>query len=130
MSLFNALGIAASVLTAQSTRMNTSASNMANADSVSSPGTEPYKSKQVVFESMPGGKVKVSAIVESTAPAKMVYDPAHPMADANGYVAHSNVNPVEEMINMMSASRSYQSNVEVLNTTKQMLLKTLEIGKS
>lgn len=129
MNLFNVLGIASSVLTAQSMRMNTTASNMANADSVAAPGTEPYKSKQVVFESMPDGKVKVSAIVESAAPAKMVYDPAHPMADSNGYVAHSNVNPVEEMINMMSAARSYQSNVEVLNTTKQMLLKTLEIGK-
>ena len=129
MSLFNALGIAASVLSAQSTRMNTTASNLANADSVSAPGTQPYKSKQVVFEAKADGKVKVSMIVGSAAPAKMVYDPSHPMANQDGYVTQSNVNPIEEMINMMSAARSYQTNVEVLNTTKNMLVKTLEIGK-
>lgn len=129
MSLFNALGIAASVLSAQSTRMNTTASNMANADSVSSPDGNPYRSKQVVFEALPDGKVKVSSIVESAAPVKLVYDPSHPLADKDGYITQSNVNPIEEMINMMSAARSYQTNVEVLNTTKQMLIKTLEIGK-
>ena len=129
MSLFKVLGIASSALGAQSVRMNTTASNLANADSVSSNVDNAYKSKQVVFESMPDGKLKVSAIVESKQVPLRVYDPSHPLADKEGYLTKSNVNPIEEMINMISASRSYQTNVEVLNTTKQMILKTLELGK-
>jgi len=134
MSLFNIFNVAGSGMAAQSQRLNTVASNLANADSTTGPDGKPYRSKQVVFAATPVGGanaqgVKVVAVAESTAPMKMVYDPKHPMADAQGYVTMPNVNVVEEMVNMISASRSYQNNVDVLNTSKTLLLKTLTIGQ-
>jgi flagellar basal-body rod protein FlgC len=137
MSLFNVLKISSSAMTAQSIRLNTTASNIANVDSIVSSDGEPYRGKQVVFQATPiVGKseasqgVKVTQIVESAAPLRMTYDPHNPLADEKGYVAMSNVDPVEEMVNMISASRSYQSNVEVMNTARQMLMRTLQIGTS
>ncbi len=137
MSLFNVFQVSASAMTAQSMRLNTVASNLANADSIISSDGQPYRSKQVVFEATPmGGQgemskgVRVRQIVESAAPARMVYDPKNPAADEKGYVAFSNVNVVEEMTNMISASRSYQTNVEVMNTAKSLMLRTLQIGQS
>src|SRR5574343_399517 len=115
MSMFSVFNIAGSALTAQSLRLNAVASNMANADSVAGPDGKPYRAKQVVVEA---------------SPARMVYDPRNPAANEQGYVAMSNVNAVEEMVNMISASRSYQTNVETMNAAKAMLLKTLTIGQS
>jgi flagellar basal-body rod protein FlgC len=134
MSLFNIFNIAGSGMTAQSQRLNVVASNLANADSATGPDGKPYHAKQVVFSTtpivgQPGAGVRVSAVVEDTSPMKVVYDPKHPMADAQGYVTMPNVNPVDEMVNMISASRSYQNNVDVLNTSKTLLLKTLTIGQ-
>ncbi|EOA05577.1 flagellar basal body rod protein FlgC [Herbaspirillum sp. BH-1] len=134
MSLSNIFNVAGSAMSAQAQRLNATASNIANADSATGPDGRPYKAKQVVFESIPVGDVKdsgvkVAAVVEDQAPPKLVYDPKHPMADGNGYVAMPNVNPVEEMVNMISASRSYQTNVETMNTAKAMLVKTLTIGQ-
>jgi len=135
-SLFNVFQVSASAMSAQSMRLNAVASNMANADSVVSADGKPYRAKQVVFEATPMGGagelskgVRVTQVVESTAPARMVYDPKNPAADEKGYVAFSNVNVVEEMTNMISASRSYQTNVEVMNTAKSLLLRTLQIGQ-
>jgi len=135
MSLFNVFHISSSAMTAQSIRLNTVASNLANVDSATSANGSPYRSKQVVFQATPiDGKdesaqgVKVTQIVESTAPQRMTFDPHNPLADERGYVAMSNVDPVEEMVNMISASRAYQSNVEVMNTARQMLMRTLQIG--
>ncbi|MEN9436478.1 MAG: hypothetical protein RIR09_1133 [Pseudomonadota bacterium] len=134
MSMFSIFSVSGSAVSAQSQRLNVVASNLANADAVAGPDGKGYKSRQVVFETTPMGSdassgVRVSAINESEAPMKQVYNPSHPSADANGYVTQSNVNPVEEMVNMISASRSYQNNVEVMNTAKTLLLKTLQIGQ-
>ena len=136
-SLNNAMGIfqiASSAMAAQSQRMNTTASNLANADSLSGPNGQPYRARQVVFEMSPGdgqsiGGVRVARVVEDTSPLRMQHDPKNPLANAEGYVAMPNVNVVEEMVNMISASRAYQANVEVLNTAKTMMLKTLTIGQ-
>ena len=126
--------IAGSAMTAQSQRMNTTASNLANADSVTGPDGQPYRAKQVVFEMAPAdgqgiGGVRVARVIDDPSPMRMVHDPKNPMANAEGYVTMPNVNVVEEMVNMISASRSYQANVEVLNTAKTMMLKTLTIGQ-
>ena len=136
MSLFNVFLVSSSAMTAQSMRLNTTASNLANADSVVSSDGKPYRAKQVVFEATPMGTggsvsngVRVRQVLEDASPARMVYDPKNPAADEKGYVAFSNVNVVEEMTNMISASRSYQTNVEVMNTAKTMLLRTLQIGQ-
>ncbi len=134
-NMFNVFGIAGSALTAQSVRLNTTSSNLANADSVASADGRPYRAKQVVFEVKPfaeGGDaqgVRVTQIVESAAPMRMTFDPNNPAADAQGYVQMPNVNVVEEMVNMISASRSYQTNAEMMNTAKQLMLKTLTIGQ-
>lgn len=135
MSLTKIFDITASAISAQSQRLNTVASNLANADSVAGPDGQAYKSRQVLFSArqpensgMSTG-VRVTGVVEDQTPGKRVHDPKHPLADADGYVTHSNVNVVEEMVNMISASRSYQNNVEVMNTTQQLLLKTLQIGQ-
>ena len=132
MSMFSIFNVSGSAISSQSQRLNVVASNLANADAVAGPDGQGYKARQVVFETVPMGSdasagVKVSAIVENNDPGKRIYDPAHPAADAQGYVTHSNVNPVEEMVNMISASRSYQNNVEVMNTAKTLLLKTLQM---
>lgn len=136
MSLFNVFKVSSSAMTAQSMRLNTVASNLANADSIVSSDGQPYRAKQVVFEATPMGGpgelskgVRVRQVVESAAPARMVYDPKNPAADEKGYVAFSNVNVVEEMTNMISASRAYQTNVEVMNTAKSLMLRTLQIGQ-
>ena len=134
MSLSNIFSVAGSAMNAQSQRLNTVASNLANADSATSANGEPYKAKQVVFAATPVGEngatgVNVAAVVEDPSPMKQVYDPKNPLADEKGYVAMPNVNVVEEMVNMISASRSYQSNVEMMNTTKTLLLKTLSLGQ-
>ena len=136
MSLSNVFNIAGSAMTAQSMRLNTTASNMANADSVTSSTGQPYRAKQVIFSADNLGDpaqnavgVKVKSVIEDPSPLKLVYDPKHPLADAKGYVAMPNVNVVEEMVNMISASRSYQTNVDMANTAKTLLLKTLTMGQ-
>jgi flagellar basal-body rod protein FlgC len=134
MSLLQVFQIAGSALNAQSLRLNTTASNLANADSVAGADGQPYRAKQVVFAATPvagtaAQGVKVTQVVNSAAPLRQVYDPANPAADAEGYVAMPNVNVVEEMVNMISASRSYQSNVEVMTTAKTLMQRTLNIGQ-
>ena len=134
MSLFNIFSVAGSAMNAQSQRLNTVASNLANADSATSADGTPYKAKQVVFAATPVGEngatgVNVAAVVEDPSPMKTVYDPKNPLADEKGYVTMPNVNVVEEMVNMISASRSYQSNVDMMNTAKSLLLKTLSLGQ-
>ena len=134
MSIFNVFQVASSALTAQSARLNAVASNLANADSIAGPDGQPYQAKQVVFEARPIADsnavgVRVREIVEDTSPGRMVYDPRNPAADENGYVMLPNVSVVDEMVNMISASRSYQTNVEVMNTAKQLLLRTLTLGQ-
>ena len=133
MSLFSILDVAGSALTAQSQRLNTTASNLANADSATSSTGQPYRAKQVVFSAQPVAEnavgVRVTGVAEDSAPPRRVYDPRHPLADERGYVNMPNVNVIEEMVNMISASRSYQTNAELMNTAKTLLLKTLQIGQ-
>ncbi|MBO1924496.1 flagellar basal body rod protein FlgC [Thiomicrorhabdus sp. 6S3-12] len=136
MSLFKVLDISATGMHAQTVRLNTVASNMANVDSVSSNAEDTYRSKQPVFQTIledsinqPASGVRVKEIVENQAPLKMEYNPNHPMANDQGYIYRPNVNIVEEMANMMSASRSYETNIEVMNTSKQLLLRTIQLGQ-
>ena len=134
MSLFNILDVAGSALTAQSQRLNATASNLANADSATSSTGVPYRAKQVVFSAQPvAGEhsvgVRVTSVVQDQTPPRRVHDPRHPLADDQGYVNMPNVNVIEEMVNMISASRSYQTNAELMNTAKTLLLKTLQIGQ-
>lgn len=134
MSLFNVFDIAGSAMSAQSKRLNVVSSNLANADSVTSSDGQPYRAKQVVFTAIPisaGGAtgVKVQQVVEDASPPLLKYDPKHPLADENGYVAMPNVSAVDEMVNMISASRSYQTNVDTVNAAKTMLMKALTIGQ-
>jgi len=132
--MFSIFSVSGSAVSAQSQRLNVVASNLANVDSVAGPDGQAYKARQVVFETVPMGAeaaagVKVNGITESNVPFKRIHNPDHPSADAEGYVNYSNVNPVEEMVNMISASRSYQNNIEVMNTAKSLLLKTLQMGQ-
>ena len=138
MSMFRIFDVAGSAISAQSQRLNVVASNMANADTVAGPDGTAYKARQVTFQTQLMGAnandptsagVKVSTISEDQTAGRRVHDPKHPSADADGYVTYSNVNAVEEMVNMISASRSYQNNVEVMNTAKSLLLKTLQLGQ-
>ena len=149
MALFDVFDLAGSGLRAQSMRLNVTASNLANADNVATTPEEAYRARHPVFSSymqpgdsgrLPGAAgfgfgqgestgVRVLGIVESAIEPVRRYEPAHPLADEEGYVYATNVNPIEEMVNMLSASRSYQSNVEVLNTTKELLLGTLRLGQ-
>lgn len=137
MSLNAVFDIAGSALSAQSVRLNTVASNLANAEVVAESADQVYRSRQPVFatvlshlgQGQQTAAVRVAGIVESQAPARKEYQPDHPLADQEGYVHKSNVNSVEEMTNMISASRSYQNSVEVFNTSKQLLLKTLNLGR-
>lgn len=144
MGLYNVFDIAGSSMSAQSVRLNTVASNLANADVVSSTQAGAYRSRQPVFaavmDALNGAEqngaaqgqtsgVRIAGIVEDKAVARKEYQPEHPMANKEGYIFKSNVNTIEEMTNMMAASRSYQNNVEVLNTSKQLLLKTLNMGR-
>ena len=135
MSLFKIFDVSGSAASAQTQRLNVVASNLANADTVAGPDGAAYKSRQVVFQTLLMGEatsagVQVSDVIEDQTPGRMVHNPNHPAANAQGYVTYSNVNAVEEMVNMISASRSYQNNVEVMNTAKSLLLKTLQMGQS
>ncbi|MEG1325615.1 MAG: flagellar basal body rod protein FlgC, partial [Janthinobacterium sp.] len=122
MSLFNIFNVSGSAMSAQAQRLNTVASNLANADSATSATGEAYRAKQVVFEAVPMANgataVKVQKVIEDPSPMKLVYDPKNPLADEKGYVTMPNVNTVDEMVNMLSASRSYQTNVETMNAAK------------
>ena len=134
MSLFNVFNVAGSALTAQAVRLNTVASNLANADSIAGPDGKPYRAKQVVFEAaaMNGQAaqgVRIKQVIEDDTPGKLVFNPRNPAADDKGYVMMPNVSVVDEMVNMISASRSYQTNADVMNTAKQLLLKTLTLGQ-
>ncbi|WP_372777844.1 flagellar basal body rod protein FlgC [Litorivivens sp.] len=135
MSMFKVLDIAGSAMNAQLVRLNTTASNMANADSVATTEAEAYRAKQPVFAALlqetanAAAGVQVTGIVESQAPVIKRYEPGNPMADADGYVFGSNVNEVEEMANMISASRSFQNNSEVFNTSKDLMMRTLQLGR-
>ncbi len=150
MSMFRIFDVAGSAVSAQAQRLNVVASNLANADTVAGPDGQAYKARQVVFRTtlmgaqgasapfggLPGlgdpasAGVTVSTISEDNSPGRRVHDPKHPQADADGYVTFSNVNPVEEMVNMISASRSYQNSIEVMATAKTLLQKTLQLGQS
>jgi flagellar basal-body rod protein FlgC len=135
--MFKVFDVAASGMSAQNLRLNLVASNMANADSVSSSIDQTYRSRQPFFRALqnefnpedPSVGVKMAGVVESQAPLIQEYSPNHPMANADGYIFRPNVNIVEEMANMISASRSYQSNIEVVNSAKAMATKTLQMGK-
>jgi len=133
MSDFRIFAIAGSALTAQSARLNAVSSNLANADSVAGADGQPYRAKQVVFKAMPveggGMGVRVTQVVDSAAPLRMTYEPNNPAANEQGYVSMPNVNVIEEMVNMISASRAYQTNAEVMNTAKGLMMKTLAIGQ-
>jgi flagellar basal-body rod protein FlgC len=138
MSMFQIFHVAGSAVSAQSQRLNVVASNLANADTVAGPDGQAYKARQVVFQTQLMGAgndsgsagVRVTNVTEDQTPGRRIHDPKHPQADADGYVTYSNVNPVEEMVNMISASRSYQNNIEVMSTAKSLLLKTLQLGQS
>ncbi len=142
MAISNIFDIAGSGMSAESVRLNTVASNLANADSVSNSPQSAYKARYPVFQAVqdslagtgPTGaadaSVKVDGIVQSTTPGTASYDPGNPLADASGYVYSSNVNVVEQMADMISASRSYQNDADVLNTSKQLMLDTLKLGQS
>ncbi len=134
MSLLATFNIGSTGMTAQAMRLNVTASNIANAESMSGPDGRPYRARQVEFKAVTqagsaGSGVEVSKILESDAPLRMEYRPGHPKANNAGYVEMPNVNPVEEMVNMISASRSYQMNVEAMNVSRVLLLKTLDMGK-
>jgi len=145
MSMFQIFGISGSAVSAQSQRLNVVASNLANVDTVAGPDGKAFKAKQVVFQTELLGAaaqigasaeagaaqsgVRVSTIKEDDSPGRRVFDPKHPAADAEGYVTFSNVNAIDEMVNMIAASRSYQNNVEVMNTARTLLQKTLQMGQ-
>lgn len=138
MSSFKVFDIAGSGMNAQNLRLNLVASNLANANSVSSSTGETYKARHPIFsaqlndvlnQQMAASGVDIKGVVESEVPLIQEYAPNHPMANEDGYIFKPNVNTVEEMANMMSASRSYQNNVEVMNTAKQLLIQTLRIGQ-
>lgn len=141
MSLFNIMDIAGSAMSAQSVRLNTTASNLANADSVSSSSANTYRARRPIFAAVyqdamqaqseaGSAKVQVEDVTESTLDPIKEYMPNHPLADSDGYIYRPNVNPVEEMADMVSASRSYQTSVQVADSAKQMLLQTLRLGKN
>jgi flagellar basal-body rod protein FlgC len=137
MSLFKVIDVAGSAMNAQSVRLNTTASNLANAGSVNGDPDKVYRARQPIFESFQQSLsdqsgvsgVRMTGVVESSAPLQVRYQPEHPDADADGNVYVSNVNTVEEMVNMISASRSYKNNVEIINTTKDLLMQTLSLGR-
>lgn len=137
MGLLRVFDIAGSSMSAQSVRLNTTASNLANASTAAGSMQDAYRARQPVFQTVldeQSGEdgtagVRVAGIVESQAEPLRVHQPGHPNADENGYVYMSNVNSVDELVNMISASRSYQNSVEVLNTSKELLLRTLNLGQ-
>jgi flagellar basal-body rod protein FlgC len=129
-----AFEIGSTGLVAQSIRLNTTASNIANVETLEGPDGRPYRGRQVVFrttpiQGTPGAGVEVANIVENDAPLRKEYKPGHPRADSQGYIEMPNVNPVEEMVNMISASRSYQMNIELMSNTRLLITRTLSMGK-
>lgn len=141
MALDNIFGIAGSALNAQLTRMNATASNLANAGTVAGSEKEAFRAKRPVFQALLNdemthagapyvGGVKINKIMDDAAPPVRVADPKNPMADKDGFVYKSNVSEVTEMVEMMASARSYQNNVEVINTARQLLMRTLEISKA
>jgi flagellar basal-body rod protein FlgC len=141
MSLMKIFDTAGSGMAAESLRLNTVASNLANADSVSGSADSAYKAKELLFaptqesdspfdaqEGQVNNGVRMVGVSESQQPVESHYEPGNPMADESGYVYGTNVNPIDELVNMISASRSYQNNVEVMNTTKQLMVKTIDLG--
>ncbi|MCP4490521.1 MAG: flagellar basal body rod protein FlgC [Gammaproteobacteria bacterium] len=135
MGLFGNFDISGSAISAQSVRLNTTASNMANSETIASSHEEAYRARQPVFQAMINHQahagnvgVRVLGVVESQDDVVQRYDPGHAMANEDGYIFASNVNPVEEMANMISASRAYQNNVEVLNTSRDLLMRALSLG--
>jgi flagellar basal-body rod protein FlgC len=134
MSLFKVFSVSGSAVSAQTQRLNLVSSNLANAESVAGPDGKPYKARQAVFQTQmldaeqSAAGVRVAQVIEDKAEARRIHNPDHPLADENGYVTMSNVNVVEEMVNMISASRSYQTNIDVMNTAKNLLQKTLQLG--
>lgn len=133
MSLFSIFNVASSAMSAQSLRLNATASNMANANSVATKPEDAYKAREPVFQQVleqnGGTGVRVMGITQSNATNPALYQPGNPLANKDGYVYSSNVNPVEEMVNMLSASRSYQTNVQVMDTAKNLALRTLQLGQ-
>jgi flagellar basal-body rod protein FlgC len=137
MSSFKVFDIAGSALSAQSVRMNTVASNLANANTVTGDKDKVYKARYPVFETVTaadrpgdaGAAVRVTDVIESDKPALARYEPGNPVADAQGYVYAPDINAVEQMVDMIAASRSYQNNIEVMNSSKEMLLATLRLGQ-
>jgi len=135
MDLFNIMTVSGSALDAQSVRLNTISSNLANANSVSGTPDGVYRPRYPVFRTILDGidgqtaGVAVTDIVESSLPGRQEYAPSHPLADEQGYIYRAQVNSVDEMANMIEASRAYQSSVEVMNTTKQLILRTLSLGR-
>ena len=140
MSLFNVFNVSGSALNAETIRLNTTASNLANAESTNGDATKVYRARHPVFQSMmnsgasfddteeASSGVRILGVVESTAPPLKSYQPAHPLADKDGYVYTSNVNSIEEMTNMISANRSFATNVEAINTARDLLLKVIAMG--
>ena len=138
MSLFGVFNTAGSALNAETIRLNTTASNLANAESVNGDPTKVYRARQPVFQTMMDQSqadgadstagVRVLGVVESSAPPTMRYQPDHPLANKDGYVYVSNVNAIEEMTNMISANRTFATNVEAINTARDLLLKTISMG--
>lgn len=137
MALFDVFQVAGSAMSAQSVRLNTTASNLANASTAAGSAEDAYRSRQPVFQAQMNALranpaqagVNVAGIVESGAAPSKVHQPGHPLADADGYIYMSNVNVIDEMVNMISASRSYENSVEVMNTSKELLLRTLSLGQ-
>lgn len=145
MDFFSAMNIGASALSAERTRMNLISSNLANVNSTRTPEGGPYKRKDAVFSATPVensfaraldgavgreiSQVEIQQLVEDQSPPRMEYDPGHPDADAKGYVAMPNINVIEEMADMISATRTYEANVTAVQAAKSMALKTLDIGK-
>ena len=144
MALFSVFDIAASGMNAQSIRLNTVASNLANADSAAASEADAYRAKKPVFSTLlmdqqrgyfqnkdqASARVKVDSVTQTMAPIPLRYEPNHPMANDDGNVYYSNVDTIEEMTDMLSASRSYQSNVELFSASKSLMLKTLQLGQS
>jgi flagellar basal-body rod protein FlgC len=137
MSFFKIFEISGSAMNAQQVRLNTTASNLANVETAAGAPDKAYRAKHPVFQTMldemnadgPSVGVTVKSIMSSDAPAMKRYQPSHPLADDQGYIYMPNVNAIEEMANMISASRNYENNVDVMNTSKQMMLRTLSLGQ-
>jgi flagellar basal-body rod protein FlgC len=135
MSLMKIFDLVGSAMSAQTTRLNVTASNLANAETVASRPEDAYRAREPVFATILDEAdaavrgVRVVGVTQSTADVTKRYEPGHPLADAEGYIYGSNVNPIEEMVNMLSASRSYQNGIEVLNTSKELLMRTLSLGR-